>query len=299
LPLLRRTDKVSTAPSSKPAAQNEPIMSNISPEIRKPITLHRIREIAARGEKLSMLTCYDATFARVFDAAGVELFLVGDSLGMTVQGHETTVPVTLESMAYHVRCVAAGNSFAWVVGDLPYGTYHESPAHSYASARLLMQAGAHMVKLEGGGWTAPTVQFLCERGVPVCAHLGLTPQTVHALGGYRIQGRSDAAAEKLIADALALEAAGAAMLVVELVPTHVGKALADALTIPVIGIGAGKEVDGQVLVMHDMLGLTMGKLPRFVKNFAADSANTLDAVRAYVAAVKSGAFPEAENAYEQ
>ncbi len=273
-------------------------MSNPSPEIRKPLTLHRIRELAARGEKLAMLTCYDATFARVLDEAGVELFLVGDSLAMTVQGHATTVPVTLDEMAYHVRCVAAGNTFAWVIGDLPYGTYHESPAHAYASARTLMQAGAHMVKLEGGGWTTATVQFLCERGIPVCAHLGLTPQTVHALGGYRIQGRSDAAAEKLIADARALEAAGAAMLVVELVPSQVGKALAEALTIPVIGIGAGKEVDGQVLVLHDMLGLTTGKLPRFVKNFAHGSASTVDAVGAYVAAVKSGAFPEAQHGYD-
>lgn len=273
-------------------------MSIISPEKRKALTLHRIRELAASGEKLTMITCYDATFARVFDEAGVELFLVGDSLGMTVQGHATTVPVTLESMAYHVRCVVAGNRFAWVIGDLPYGTYHESPAQAYASARTLMQAGAHMVKLEGGGWTTAAVQFLCERGVPVCAHLGLTPQTVHALGGYRIQGRSDAAAQKLIADARALEAAGASMLVVELVPSTVGKALADALTIPVIGIGAGKDVDGQVLVMHDMLGLTMGKLPRFVKNFALGAPSTLDAVKAYVAAVKSGAFPEAQHAYD-
>lgn len=274
-------------------------MSNISPETRKSMTLHRIREIAARGEKLTMLTCYDATFARVLDEAGIELFLVGDSLAMTVQGHSTTVPVSLENMAYHVRCVAAGNQFAWVIGDLPYGTYHESPAQAYASARTLMQAGAHMVKLEGGGWTVSAVQFLTERGIPVCAHLGLTPQTVHALGGYRIQGRTDAAAEKLIADACALEIAGASMLVVELVPSSVGKALADALTIPVIGIGAGKEVDGQVLVLHDMLGLTLGKLPRFVNNFALGTPSTLDAVKAYAAAVKSGTFPEPQHTYDQ
>jgi 3-methyl-2-oxobutanoate hydroxymethyltransferase len=265
---------------------------------RKPLTLHRIRELAAAGEKLTMLTCYDATFARVLDAAGVELLLVGDSLGMTVQGHHTTVPVTMESMTYHVRCVAAGNATAWIIGDLPYGSYHESPAQAYANARTLMQAGAHMVKLEGGGWTTETVRFLCERGVPVCAHLGLTPQTVHALGGYRIQGRTQSAVEKIVDDARALEAAGAAMLVVELVPSAVGKALADALTIPVIGIGAGKETDGQVLVLHDMLGLTMGKLPRFVKNFALGNVSAFDAVNAYVAAVKSGAFPEPQHGYD-
>ncbi len=274
-------------------------MSNNSPETRKSLTLHRLREIAARGEKLTMLTCYDATFARVLDEAGVELLLVGDSLAMTVQGHSTTVPVTLEAMAYHVRCVAAGNRTAWVMGDLPYGTYHESPAQAYASARTLMQAGAHMVKLEGGGWTTSAVQFLVERGIPVCAHLGLTPQTVHALGGYRIQGRTDAGVEKIVANARALEAAGASMLVVELVPSAVGKALSDALTIPVIGIGAGLSVDGQVLVLHDMLGLTTGKLPRFVKNFALGAPSTLDAVKAYVAAVKSGAFPEPQHTYDQ
>jgi 3-methyl-2-oxobutanoate hydroxymethyltransferase len=267
-------------------------------DTRKSITLHRIRELAAAGEKLTMLTCYDATFARLHDEAGVELLLVGDSLGMTVQGQVSTVPVTLDAMAYHVRCVAAGNRSAWVIGDLPYGTYHETTAQAYASARTLMQAGAHMVKLEGGGWTTQTVQFLTERGVPVCAHLGLTPQTVHALGGYRIQGRSDAAVDVLVRDAKALEAAGASMLVVELVPSAVGKALAEALTIPVIGIGAGKDVDGQVLVMHDMLGLTMGKLPRFVKNFATGAPTVLEAVRAYVAAVKSGAFPEPQHGYD-
>jgi 3-methyl-2-oxobutanoate hydroxymethyltransferase len=168
----------------------------------------------------------------------------------------------------------------------------------YASARTIMQAGAHMVKLEGGGWTTPSVQFLTERGIPVCAHLGLTPQTVHALGGYRIQGRSETAVEKLVADAKALEAAGASMLVVELVPSAVGKALSDALTIPVIGIGAGLAVDGQVLVLHDMLGLTTGKLPRFVKNFAMGAATTQEAVANYVRAVKTGAFPEAIHSYD-
>jgi 3-methyl-2-oxobutanoate hydroxymethyltransferase len=246
-----------------------------------------------------MLTCYDATFAKLHDVAGVELLLVGDSLGMTVQGHTSTVPVTLEQMAYHVRCVAAGNETAWIIGDLPYGTYHEGAAQVIASARALMQAGAHMVKLEGGQpWAVDAVRTLAERGVPVCAHIGLTPQTVHALGGWRIQGRSEGAAAALVAQGRALEAAGAAMLVVELVPSAVGKALANALTVPVIGIGAGKDVDGQVLVMHDMLGFTQGKLPKFVKNFALGAPDTLSAIGAYVAAVKSGEFPSAQYAYE-
>jgi 3-methyl-2-oxobutanoate hydroxymethyltransferase len=265
---------------------------------RKTMNLHRIRELAASGEKLTMLTCYDATFAALHDAAGVELLLVGDSLAMTIQGHASTVPVTVEQMAYHVRCVAAGNQYAWVIGDLPYGSYHESPSQAYANARALMQAGAHMVKLEGGGWTTEPVRFLAERGVPVCAHLGLTPQTVHALGGYRIQGRTQSAMEKIMDDARALEAAGASMLVVELVPSAVGKLLADTLTIPVIGIGAGKDVDGQVLVMHDMLGFTQGKLPRFVKNFAIGASDALSAIQAYVAAVKSGQFPADEHGYD-
>lgn len=270
-----------------------------SPASRKPITLHRIRELAATGEKLTMLTCYDATFAALHDAAGVELLLVGDSLGMTVQGAATTVPVTLEHMAYHVRCVATGNTTAWVIGDLPFGTYHEGAAQTIASARTLMQAGAHMVKLEGGApWAVAAVQGLTERGIPVCGHIGLTPQTVHALGGWRIQGRSDGAAATLVEQGKALEAAGAAMVVVELVPSAVGKALAEALTIPVIGIGAGKDVDGQVLVMHDMLGFTQTKLPRFVKNFAHGTESTFGAVAAYVAAVKAGAFPELQHGYD-
>ncbi len=270
---------------------------NLAPT-RKPITLHRLRELAATGEKLTMLTCYDATFARLIDDAGVEILLVGDSLGMTVQGHSSTVPVSLEAMAYHVRCVAAGNRSAWIVGDLPYGTYHESTAQAYASARTLMQAGAHMVKLEGGGWTTEVVRSVTERGIPVCAHLGLTPQTVHALGGYRIQGRTQTAADQLIDEALALQKAGASMLVVELVPSAVGTRLAQALDIPVIGIGAGANVDGQVLVLHDMLGLTTGKMPRFVKNFAAGAATTQAAVAQYVQAVKAGAFPEPVHGYD-
>ncbi len=260
--------------------------------MRKPLTLHRLREMHATGEKIAMLTCYDASFARVLDEAQVDCLLVGDSLGMVVQGHATTVPVTLADMAYHVACVARGNRNAWLIGDLPYGSYHASPEQAMASAVTLMQAGAHMVKLEGGGWTAETVRFLAERGIPVCAHLGLTPQSVHALGGWRVQGRDAAGAATLLEQARALQAAGAAMLVIELVPATLGTQITQALNIPVIGIGAGPDCSGQVLVTHDMLGLGPAKPARFVRNFMDKAASVSDAVRAYVQAVKTGHFPE-------
>jgi 3-methyl-2-oxobutanoate hydroxymethyltransferase len=259
---------------------------------RKAISLHRLRELHASGEKLTMLTCYDATFARIADDAGVEILLVGDSLGMVLQGKSSTLPVTLEEMAYHVRCVAAGNRAAWIIGDLPFASYQQSAAQAFASASALMQAGAHMVKLEGGGWTNDTVRFLSERGVPVCAHLGLTPQSVHALGGYRIQGKSDEAASILKRDAKAIAEAGAAMLVLELIPSSLAKEITEMLTIPVIGIGAGVDCSGQVLVLHDMLGLTKGKLPRFVKNFMAHATSVEGAIANYVTDVKAKRFPD-------
>lgn len=259
---------------------------------RKPLNLHRLREMHAAGEKIAMLTCYDATFATLLDDAGVDCLLIGDSLGMVLQGHTSTVPVTLEQITYHVSCVARGNRTAWIVGDLPYGSYHASTAQAMASATALMQAGAHMVKLEGGGWTPETVRFLVERGVPVCAHLGLTPQTVHALGGYRIQGRDEAAADTLVRQARELRDAGATMMVVELVPAELGARVQQSVDIPIIGIGAGPDTGGQVLVLHDMLGLNTGRLPRFVRNFMTGAATPQAAVRAYVQAVKAGTFPE-------
>jgi 3-methyl-2-oxobutanoate hydroxymethyltransferase len=262
---------------------------------RKPMTLHRLAAMHAAGEKIAMLTCYDASFARLLDDAGVDVLLIGDSLGMTLQGRDSTLPVTLDEMAYHVQCVARGNRTAWVVGDLPFASYHTGTEQALLSAARLMQSGAHMVKLEGGGWTVPVVRHLVERGIPVCAHLGLTPQSVHALGGYRIQGRDDSGAERLLREAKELAEAGAAMLVVELIPTELGKRLSDSLPIPVIGIGAGPGCSGQVLVLHDMLGVTRGRLPRFVRNFMAP-AHGVDsieaAIRAYVAAVKDGSFPD-------
>ena len=259
---------------------------------RKALTLHRIREMRAQGEPIVMLTCYDASFARVLDDAGVDCLLVGDSLGMVVQGQSSTLPVTLEETAYHLRCVARGNRSAWLIGDLPFGSYQESPAQALRSATLLMQAGAQIVQLEGGGWTAETVRFLTERGIPVCAHLGLTPQSVHALGGYRVQGRNDEAAATLKQHARELADAGAAMLVLELLPSSVAGDVTQSLNIPVIGIGAGKGCSGQVLVLHDMLGITRGKLPRFVRNFMDGAPSIEAAIRSYVAEVKSRRFPD-------
>ncbi len=263
-----------------------------TPAGRKPITLHRLREMHAAGEPISVLTCYDAAFARVLDHAGVDCLLIGDSLGMVLQGLTSTVPVTLADMAYHVRCVAQGNRSAWIIGDLPFGSYQQSQAQAMESATVLMQAGAHMVKLEGGGWTADTVHFLTQRGIPVCAHLGLTPQSVHALGGYRIQGRDDESAATLRLNAQQLADAGAAMLVLELMPSAVGAAITASLPIPTIGIGAGSDCSGQVLVLHDMLGLGHGKQPRFVRDFMQGSPSVEAAIRTYVADVKARRFPD-------
>ena len=261
-------------------------------EPRKPITLHRLRAMHRAGEKITMLTCYDASFARILDDAEVDVLLVGDSLGMVLQGRDSTLPVSLDEMAYHTQCVARGNRHAWVVADLPFGSYHESSEQALRSAARLMQSGAHMVKLEGGGWTAPLVRPMAERGIPVCAHLGLTPQSVHALGGYRVQGRDEAAADLLRRHAHELADAGAAMLVLELMPSALARELASTLPIPVIGIGAGAGCSGQVLVLHDMLGITRGKLPRFVRDFMSDGGGIEAAIRRYVVAVKDGSFPD-------
>ena len=263
---------------------------------RKPISLPRLLEMRSRGEKITMLTAYDATFAAVADAAGVECILIGDSLGMVCQGLHSTVGVSLDAMRYHTESVSRGirraQGTAWLIADLPFGTYQESKEQAFRSASVLMQAGAHMIKLEGGGWTTEVVHFLVERGIPVCAHLGLTPQTVHALGGYRVQGKGDAAAEILTQQAHALEDAGASMVVLEMVPADLSAELTRALQhCATIGIGAGKDTAGQVLVLHDMLGVNLGKMPKFVRNFMADGGSIRGAMQAYVAAVKDGSFP--------
>mgnify|MGYP003375854003 FL=1 len=268
-----------------------------TPSARKPVSLPRLQEMRDRGEKITMLTAYDATFAAVADAAGVECILVGDSLGMVCQGQSSTVAVTLEHMAYHTKSVTRGlrrvQGTTWVVGDLPFGSYQESKEQAIRSATVMMQAGAHMVKLEGGGWTTEIVQFLVERGIPVCAHLGLTPQTVHALGGYRVQGKTDESAAILKRHAHELQDAGATMLVLEMVPAVLSAALTQELPrCHTIGIGAGKGTAGQVLVLHDMLGVNLGKNAKFVRNFMEEAGGVQAAMAAYVKAVKEGSFPD-------
>ncbi|TAK92499.1 MAG: 3-methyl-2-oxobutanoate hydroxymethyltransferase [Burkholderiaceae bacterium] len=266
-------------------------------EPRKALNLLTLREMHSRGEKIAMLTCYDASFAALLDGCGVDVLLVGDSLGMVLQNETSTLPVTLEQMEYHTRCVARGNQTAWVLTDMPWGSYQESPAQAYASAARLMAAGAQMVKIEGGAWVAPTVEFLVTRGVPVCAHIGLTPQFVHQLGGYRVQGKTDAAAQKLLQEAKTLEAAGADLLLFEAIPAAVAKMLTEAVSIPTIGIGAGADVSGQVLVLHDMLGIFPGRKARFVKNFMEGQPSIAATISAYVTAVKGGSFPAAEHSF--
>lgn len=265
----------------------------------KKVTTSRITEMRASGEKIAVLTAYDATFAAVADAAGVDCLLVGDSLGMVCQGRTTTVGVSLEEMRYHTQCVSRGlersQGCSLIVADLPFGSYQQSREQAMASAALLMRAGAHMVKLEGGGWTVDVVDFLVERGVPVCAHLGLTPQTVSALGGYRVQGRQEEVGDKIRRDASALEAAGASMMVLEMVPRQLATRItSDMKSCATIGIGAGSGTAGQVLVMHDMLGLNLGHMAKFVRNFMRDASAVDAAFAAYVAAVKDGSFPNDE-----
>jgi 3-methyl-2-oxobutanoate hydroxymethyltransferase len=262
----------------------------------KTVTVPALMAMRASGEKIAMLTCYDASFAALMDRCGVDMMLVGDSLGMVSQGHQSTLPVTLADMAYHTASVARGNRTALLVADMPFGTY-ATPETAYANAAKLMRAGAHMIKLEGGAWLADTVHFLTERAIPVCAHVGLTPQSVHVLGGFKVQGKSVAGAEQMKADAQALQAAGASVLVLEAIPAALGREVTEALAIPTIGIGAGPDCSGQVLVMHDMLGVFPGHKARFVKNFMDGQTSIEAAVKAYVAAVKDGSFPAAEHCF--
>jgi 3-methyl-2-oxobutanoate hydroxymethyltransferase len=261
------------------------------------LTLTQLQERARSGEKLVMLTAYDASFAAISDEAGVEMLLVGDSLGMVIQGHDSTLPVSIEQVEYHVRCVARGSSKAMVVGDMPFGSFQESPAQAFRNAARLMAAGAGMVKLEGGSVMAETTRFLVERGVPVCAHIGLTPQSVHTLGGYKVQGKSEDAVERLIGEAKALEAAGSGLVLMEAMPAAAARRVTEALAVPTIGIGAGVDVGGQVLVVYDMLDIFPGKKARFVKNFMAGAASPRAAIEAYVKAVKAKTFPGPEHSF--
>ena len=261
------------------------------------VNIHTLRQMKERGEKIAVLTAYDATFARLFDESGADVLLVGDSLGMVLQGHDTTLPVGMRDMVYHTACVARGAKQAFIVADMPFGTSQISPQDTFAQAVQLMAAGAQMVKLEGGAEMVETVHFLTSRGIPVCGHIGLTPQSVHQLGGYRVQGKDDAAARRLLADALALQQAGAGLLVLEAMPATLAAEVTAQLSIPTIGIGAGAACSGQVLVVYDMLGIYPGKKARFVKDFMQGAGSIAQAVASYVAEVKAGTFPAAEHSF--
>ncbi len=265
--------------------------------VEKPVTLDTLRRMKADGEKIACLTAYDASFAAAVDAAGTDVVLVGDSLGMVVQGHDTTVPVTMNDMVYHTRCVTRGLRRGFLVADMPFGSY-SLPEPAFANAvRLMQDGGAAMVKLEGGELQVRTVEFLASRDIPVCAHIGLTPQSIHKLGGFKVQGREQAAAEQMVKDAHALQEAGADIVLLECVPSMLGKAIAAALRVPVIGIGAGPDVDGQILVLYDILSVTPGRKPRFAKDFLAGADGLPDALAAYVAAVKEGSYPAPEHCF--
>jgi 3-methyl-2-oxobutanoate hydroxymethyltransferase len=258
------------------------------------MTLEQLQQMAGRGEKIAVLTCYDASFGALCEASGVDVLLVGDSLGMVLQGGNDTLGVTMRDMAYHTRATAAGARNSYIVADLPYGS-DTTPELTLAHARELVAAGAHMVKLEGDKIAA--VRLLVENGIPVCGHLGFTPQSVHELGGYRVQGRDETSAQKIMDDAVALEQAGATLLVLEMVPAALAARVTRLTEMITIGIGAGPSCDGQVLVLHDMLGIYLGKSPRFVRNFMAGASSVQEAVAHYVAAVKDGSFPTAEHSF--
>ncbi len=256
-----------------------------------------LAKMKAAGEKIAALTCYDASFAALCDAAGVEVLLIGDSLGMVLQGHDSTLPVTVADIAYHTRSVARGCARPLIIADMPFGSFQESPQKAFANAVVLMAAGAQMVKVEGGVNMAETTAFLTSRGIPVCAHVGLTPQSVHQLGGYRVQGKEESGAAKLLREALAHQDAGAALIVLEAIPVALADEATRALRIPTIGIGASKACSGQILVLHDILDISLGRKARFVKNFMAGQPSIAAAIAAYVAAVKDGSFPGPEHCY--
>lgn len=261
------------------------------------ITQTTLQKMVETNEKFTVVTCYDATFAAILENAGIDVLLVGDSLGNVLHGESTTLSVTLEDMIYHTRCVARGASKAFIITDMPFGSYQVSPAQAFENASRIMAAGAHMVKIEGGQIMADTIEFLTRRGIPVCAHIGLTPQSIHQLGGYKLQGNSEKSAKQLLDDAKLLEKSGASLLVMEVVPAKLAEKITQTLTIPTIGIGAGANCSAQVLVLHDMLGLVHGKKPRFVKDFMADAKSIQEAIANYVTAVKTGQFPGKEHEF--
>lgn len=260
-------------------------------------TINTLRSMKQAGEKFTCLTAYDNTFAHVSSACGIDVLLVGDSLGMVLQGHDSTLPVTMEDMIYHTQCVKNGNQGALIMADMPFMSY-STPELAMDNAALLMQAGAHIVKLEGGDWLCETIALLSERGIPVCGHLGLTPQSVNKLGGYKVQGRDSDQADLMIEHAQAMCESGADLILVECIPSQLGTRLTATLDCPVIGIGAGKDTDGQVLVVYDMLGITPGKTAKFVKNFMTQSNSIQAAIESYVKEVKAGEFPGEEHGFQ-
>jgi len=268
-----------------------------STSTRTAVTVPRLHEMKVRGEKIVVLTAYDASFAAQCDAAGIDIVLAGDSLGMVVQGRSSTLPVTVDDMVYHSAAAARGLSHALLVADLPFMSFRDTATALHSSARLLAEGSAAMVKLEGADYVLEIIDALAHRAIPVCAHLGLTPQSVHKLGGYRVQGKTKAAAEQLLTDAKSVQDAGADLLVLECVPAALAKRITAELSIPTIGIGAGPDCDGQVLVLYDMLGITPGRRPRFSRDFLAESGSIPAALRAYADAVRSGEFPDAEHAF--
>lgn len=263
----------------------------------KKITLASLLKMKQEDKKISCITAYDASFASLFSEAGMDVLLIGDSLGMVLQGGSDTLPVTVEDICYHTRCVSAGNQHSLIVADMPFMSY-ATPEQTYANAAKLMQAGASMVKLEGGSWLIESIKGLTERSVPVCGHLGLTPQSVHVLGGYKVQGRSQEQAELMLKQAKELEAAGISLLVLECIPKDLAQRITQALSIPVIGIGAGKDTDGQILVMHDAFGISKDFVPSFSKNFLAETGNIRQAVKLYIEEVQQGRFPEDKHTFD-
>ena len=260
-------------------------------------TLTSLQALRDKGEKIAVLTCYDASFAVLLEAGGVDVLLVGDSLGMVLQGHETTLPVTLDEMVYHTACVARGSTQAFIITDMPFGTFQVSPEQTFENAARLMAAGAQMIKIEGGAAMAETISFLTGRGIPVCAHIGLTPQSVHQIGGYRVQGKNEADSQRLLQDAVTVEQAGAGLVVLEAMPALLAAEITANVAIPTIGIGAGAACSGQVLVLHDMLDIYPGKKARFVKNYLQGAGSIAVAVKNYVAEVKNGSFPAPEHSF--
>ena len=263
--------------------------------LHKPVTINTLRALKERGEKFVTVALYDAPMAAMAKQTGVEVLLVGDSLGMTVLGYDSTIPVTMEQMIYHIEAVKRGNNLSWIMGDLPFMTY-ATVEQALTNAARVMRAGANMVKIEGGEWLAETVKRLTERGIPVCAHLGLTPQSVNIFGGFRVQGKNQEQADKILSDAKLLEEAGADLLVLECVPSSLAKRITDALTIPTIGIGAGRDTSAQVLVINDILGLTP-QPPKFSKNFLVEAGDIPNALLKYVKDVKEGTFPSDEHVF--